>query len=122
MCQPEIIFLEKKKGFEKQDEHTIWESKLAVVRRRLKVSSQIVSVNVDVHSLVLVPVDHLLGTLGATVRVSFAPDGRLRDADGGGAPGVRDLALESLVVHVGLSASVGYPAPLYEMKMSFKMR
>jgi hypothetical protein len=66
----------------------------------------------DVIARVLVPIHHLLRAFGASTWIAFTPDRRLGRSDWGGARGPGDAAFESLMVHVGLAASVGNPTPV----------
>jgi len=65
----------------------------------------------DVVALELVPVNHLLSALCASVWVAFTPYRGVRLGDRSGRRGPGDAALESLMVHVGLTTSIGNPTP-----------
>ena len=67
---------------------------------------KIISGNLDIISIGLMPVYHLLGAFDALGRIVFAPDRRLRLGDGVGGGGPGDFAFEALHKHVRLATAI----------------
>ena len=84
---------------------TISKSKLHVISWALEVSSSIPAIDLDIVPLELIPIHHLLRTLGASTGVVFTPLGRLRGGNRRIGARVGNAATEGLMVHVRLAAS-----------------
>lgn len=89
---------------------TIRPAQLHVVPRALRKAISLVTTSLDVVAIELMPVNHLLGALGACRWISFAPYTRLRRGNRSCASSASHLASVAGHVHVGLSTSVRDPA------------
>ena len=89
---------------------TIRKTRLHVVSGAFSISTQLLSIDIDVISFQLVEHDHAFGTLDALATIVLAPDWGLswRKSAGGGFD-VGDLAVIANHIFIGLSAVVGDP-------------